>query len=57
VLGDNPAVPVARLLKALLPRRCRLIVKNVTTSSMAVALAKAGVPLIATNTVEDGARP
>jgi len=55
LLGDNPSVPVARLLKALLPRRCRLIVKNVTTSSMAVALAKAGVPLIATNAVEDGA--
>lgn len=58
LLGDNPAVPVARLLKALLPRRCRMIVKNVTTSSMAVALAKAGVPLIATNAIEDGtARP
>jgi PAS domain S-box-containing protein len=54
LLGDNPAIPVARLLKALLPRRCRLIVKNVTTSSMAVALAKAGVPLIATNAIEDG---
>jgi PAS domain S-box-containing protein len=55
LLGDNPTAPVARLLKALLPRRCRLIVKNVATSSMAVALAKAGVPLIATNTVEDNA--
>jgi len=55
VLGDSPAVPVARLLKALLPRRCRLIVKNVTTSSMAVALAKAGVPLIATNAIDDAA--
>ena len=55
LLGDNPTVPVARLLKALLPRRCRLIVKNVATSTMAVALAKAGVPLIATNTVEDNA--
>lgn len=52
LLTDNPAVPVARLLKALLPRRCRLIVKNVTSSTLAVTLAKAGVPLIATNTVE-----
>jgi len=52
LLTDNPAVPVGRLLKALLPRRCRLIVKNVTSSTLAVALAKAGVPLIATNTVE-----
>ncbi|MDB5361314.1 MAG: sensory box protein [Rhodospirillales bacterium] len=55
LLTDNPAVPVARLLKALLPRRCRLIVKNVTSSTLAVTLAKAGVPLIATNTVEEAA--
>ena len=54
LLGDSPTIPVARLLKALLPRRCRLIVKNVATSAMAVALAKAGVPLIATNSIDDG---
>jgi hypothetical protein len=55
LLGDNPTVPVGRLLKALLPRRCRLIVKNVATSTMAVTLAKAGVPLISTNGGEDNA--
>jgi len=57
LLTDNPAVPVGRLLKALLPRRCRLIVKNVTSATLAATLAKAGVPLIATNTIEDGAIP
>ncbi|HEV2676581.1 MAG TPA: PAS domain S-box protein [Aliidongia sp.] len=50
LLGDNATVPVTRLLKTLLPRRCRLIVKNVASSTLAVTLAKAGVPLIATNT-------
>lgn len=55
LLGDNPTIPAARLLKALQPRRCRLIVKNVGSASLAVTLAKAGVPLIATKTMEDGA--
>lgn len=52
LLGDNPAVPAGKLLKALLPRRCRLIVKNVPSMTLAMTLAKAGVPLIATNTAE-----
>ena len=52
LLGDNVAVPVGKLLKALLPRRCRLIVKNVSSMNLAMTLAKAGVPLIATNAAE-----
>src|SRR5262249_3598253 len=52
LLGDNVVPPVTRLLKALLPRRCRLIVKNVPSPALAATLAKAGVPLIATNTPE-----
>jgi GGDEF domain-containing protein len=52
LLGDNPATPVARLTKALLPRRCRLIAKNVATPALAHALAKAGVPLMAGHTAD-----
>jgi GGDEF domain-containing protein len=48
LLPENATVPVARLMKALLPRRCRLIVKNVASASMTLALTQAGVSLIAT---------
>lgn len=54
LLGDDPASRVGRLLKALAPRRCRLIVKNVGSPAAAAALAKAGVPLIASNEIEEG---
>ncbi|HLZ66364.1 MAG TPA: PAS domain-containing protein, partial [Aliidongia sp.] len=49
LLGDNPATAVGRLLKALVPRRCRLIAKNAASPAAAAALAKAGVPLIASS--------
>jgi PAS domain S-box-containing protein len=56
LLGDSPTLPVGRILKALLPRRCRLIVKNVGSPSLAVMLAKAGVPLISTRTIDEAIR-
>ncbi|GGF16450.1 hypothetical protein GCM10011611_22800 [Aliidongia dinghuensis] len=46
LLGDNPTAAVTKLIKALLPRRCRLIVKNAASPAAAAALAKAGTPLI-----------
>lgn len=46
LLGDSPGPQVARLLKALAPMRCRLIIKNVPSSALAVALARSGVSLI-----------
>lgn len=58
LLPENATIPVARLMKALLPRRCRLIVKNVASASMNLALIQAGVSLIATADMgADATRP
>jgi PAS domain S-box-containing protein len=52
LLGDNAATNVPRLLKALLPRRCRLIIKNVLTPALAMTLVKAGATLMTTSAPE-----
>ncbi|HVJ52899.1 MAG TPA: PAS domain S-box protein [Aliidongia sp.] len=46
--GVGHAITAAKLVKSLATRNCRLIVKGVTSPSMALALTKAGVTLLLT---------